>query len=229
MPTDSKTKLQIICKKHGVFEKYPGEHINGFGCQKCSHEKLRETYLFDTKTFIYKAKQIHGNKYDYNNSIYVDSHSNIKIICKKHGEFITKPYMHLQGQGCPKCNQSKLENEIELALSKNNINFEYRDRPKWLEGLELDFFIKEKNMAIECQGEQHYKPVEQFGGEDEFKKSLERDQRKLQLCNENGIKLLYFTHYPNINEEGNIYKNKDKLLEEILHNVKSIRNITKSS
>lgn len=212
---NSHSKVCIICPEHGEFWQLPNDHLNGFGCKKCSYEKLRHKYLFDTKTFIEKAKAIHGDKYDYTESVYIDSHSDIKIICKKHGEFITKPYMHLQGQGCPKCKQSKLENEIELTLVENNISFEYRDHPKWLDGLELDFYIKDKNIAIECQGIQHYEPVEQFGGKDEFKNTVIRDAKKAQLCKENGVKLLYYTHCPNITEEGNIYKDKDKLLNEI--------------
>lgn len=40
-----------------------------------------------TKDFIVKSKQKHGNKYDYSESIYVDSKTNVKIICSIHGEF----------------------------------------------------------------------------------------------------------------------------------------------
>lgn len=32
-----RTKVQIICKKHGTFDQKPNDHINGYGCQTCSH------------------------------------------------------------------------------------------------------------------------------------------------------------------------------------------------
>ena len=207
-----KSKVCIICPEHGEFWQIPYHHLNGTGCPKCSHQ----SYCHTNKSFTDKAKQIHGNKYDYSKVNYINNSTKVCIICQKHGEFWQTPNDHLDGCGCPKCKQSKLENEIELELLKNNIKFEYRNHPKWLEGLELDFYIKDKNIAIECQGTQHYEPRDGFGGEPEFEKVLERDVRKAELCKENGVKLLYFTHYPKINEEGDIYKNKDKLLEEIL-------------
>ena len=71
-------------------------------------------------------------------------------------------------------------------------------------------------MAIECQGEQHYKPIEYFGGEKEYNLVLERDNAKKKQCEENGVKLLYFTKYKNI-DGYDIYKNKNKLLKEILN------------
>ena len=37
---DSRTPVQIVCHKHGVFLKAPSDHLNGQGCKKCSHEKL---------------------------------------------------------------------------------------------------------------------------------------------------------------------------------------------
>ena len=51
-------------------------------------------------------------------------------------------------------------------------------------------------MSIECQGGQHFFPVEHFGGDKGFKNTLERDKRKKKLCEENGIKLLYFGKTP---------------------------------
>ena len=37
---DSRTPVQIVCRKHGVFLKSPSNHLKGQGCKKCSHEKL---------------------------------------------------------------------------------------------------------------------------------------------------------------------------------------------
>lgn len=65
-------------------------------------------------------------------------------------------------------------------------------RPHYLEGLELDLFIEELNLAIEYQGEQHFKPIKHWGGEISFKKLQERDKRKKQLCEMLGINLIYF-------------------------------------
>ena len=59
--------------------------------------------------------------------------------------------------------------------------------PRWLGQQRLDIYLPELELAIEHQGEQHYRPIGAFGGEQAFTKTLERDKRKRVLCQENGI------------------------------------------
>ena len=59
--------------------------------------------------------------------------------------------------------------------------------PRWLGQQRLDIYLPELELAIEHQGEQHYRPIGAFGGEQAFTKTLERDKRKRALCQENGI------------------------------------------
>jgi len=73
----------------------------------------------------------------------------------------------------------------------------YQYRPLWLGRQSLDIFIVSENIAIEYQGEQHYKAVELFGGKEALKESKERDTRKRLLCKENGVKLIEWKYdYP---------------------------------
>ena len=53
--------------------------------------------------FIKKARDKHGDKYDYTNVKYDNAHTKVCIICKEHGEFWQQPNSHLNGNGCPKC------------------------------------------------------------------------------------------------------------------------------
>lgn len=81
-----------------------------------------------TEEFIEKARQIHGDKYDYSKSIYTFSRNKIKIICKKHGEFEQSVNNHLNGKGCQKCN-IKYENESDFInesklIHNNKYNYE---------------------------------------------------------------------------------------------------------
>ena len=62
--------------------------------------------------------------------------------------------------------------------------------------LKLDFYIPDKKIAIECQGIQHFIPVEYFGGIDSFEKQKKRDEIKKQLCENHNIKILYYTNIP---------------------------------
>lgn len=54
---------------------------------------------------IFKAKSIHGNKYDYNKSKFTDCHAhNVSINCSMHGDFITSYQSHITHKsGCPEC------------------------------------------------------------------------------------------------------------------------------
>lgn len=61
-----------------------------------------------TEEFIQRAKETHGNKYDYSKSQYINAKTKIIIICPKHGEFLQSADCHLnKRQGCPKCKAEK--------------------------------------------------------------------------------------------------------------------------
>ena len=56
-----------------------------------------------TEEFIVRAKEVHGDKYDYSKVEYVNSTTKVCIICPKHGEFWQKPGNHMKGHGCARC------------------------------------------------------------------------------------------------------------------------------
>ena len=110
----SNKKLKIICPNHGEFEQLPSNHINGQGCPKCSSFGPR----YNKDKFIEKSIKIHGNKYDYSKTKYIDTKTIITIICPIHGEFEQLPSKHLYGNGCKKC--SLIERKNKLSKSKND-------------------------------------------------------------------------------------------------------------
>src|ERR1035441_7456160 len=95
---NAKTKIKITCPEHGDFPQIPFHHLLGHGCPKCNN-----VYRPNTEEFITKAKELHGDKYEYNLVIYKKAKTTVEIICKKHGKFLQTPDNHLHGQGCPKC------------------------------------------------------------------------------------------------------------------------------
>lgn len=81
-----------------------------------------------TDEFIKKAKQIHGDKYDYSKVKYVDCNTKITIICPKHGEFQQSPSKHLHKQGCPKCKgvfRYNTQTWIEEAIKRFGNKYDY--------------------------------------------------------------------------------------------------------
>lgn len=91
-------KVRIVCSIHGDFWIRPSDHWNGVGCVKCAG-----LAKMTTEDFIEKARLVHGNKYDYSKSEYINYHTDICIICPIHGEFWQSPKVHLQGCGCKDC------------------------------------------------------------------------------------------------------------------------------
>jgi hypothetical protein len=67
-----------------------------------------------TEKFIEKAKIVHGDKYDYSKINYLNSRTKVTIICPIHGEFQTRPDMHIDkrgGRGCPDCGYNIVSKE----------------------------------------------------------------------------------------------------------------------
>ena len=62
--------------------------------------------------------------------------------------------------------------------------------PAWLGQLRLDMYLPELALAVEHQGQQHYFPVDAFGGEGALATTQERDERKRALCRENGVTIV---------------------------------------
>lgn len=74
-------------------------------------------------------------------------------------------------------------------------------RAKWLGKYIIDIFIPSKNIAVEYQGEQHYKPVKRFGGENKLNQQKLRDDIVRQKCKQNGIILIEWPYYDKVTEE----------------------------
>ena len=206
---NSHTKIGITCPIHGIFYQTPTNHLNGNGCPKCKTDKLREQFSSNTDEFIAKSEIIHNNEYTYDKTSYKNNSSPLLITCKKHGDFWQLPHNHLQGKGCPMCNESKLEKEVAILFDRNGISYERQWHLPWNRKYTLDFYIEECNIGIECQGVQHFE-------DGHFKNvSLEeiekRDRYKLQTCNENGIRILYFSD----KERENCISDENKLINEI--------------
>ena len=204
-------KVCIVCPKHGEFWQTPANHLSNHGCPKCGKIEKAIKKKKTTDKFIHDAKKIHGDKYDYSKVEYKGVFEPIEIICKKHGEFTQRPNDHLNGHGCPTCCNSILEKMVEDELNKNSIKFDKYHRFDWLINEEtnypysIDFYLPEYNIAIECQGEQHFKPIKFFGGELNFYRGVKRDVDKKRLCRENNVKLIYF-----LDSKYNIFLEKSK-------------------
>ena len=212
---DEKGRVRIICPIHGEFWQQPRKHLMGQGCHYCSgHDRKTVEEL------IREIKSIHGDKYGTDKIVYVNNTTDITLTCPIHGDFKLTPHNLLCGkQGCPKCNRSHLETEISLFLEREGIEYEEQKKFPWLKNYRLDFYLPQYNVAIECQGRQHFEAVGQFGGEEQLRIQNEWDDEKKALCDDNGIRVIYFTkgEFKNKNKDYRykLISRKKELLNEI--------------
>lgn len=214
---DYNTKVCIICPIHGEFYQSTSDHLKTNGCARCGG-----VAKLTTEEFVKKAKEVHGDKYDYSKVNYIDANTKVCIICPVHGEFYQTPSSHVNlGRNCPVCNESRLENEIAQLLDEYGIEYERQKRFKWLRWQSLDFYLPLYQIGIECQGKQHFEPIDFFGGDTHFEYVKKLDIVKNSSCRDNNINLLYYTNVENVKKDNyiiykdNLFNDKQKLMEEI--------------
>lgn len=132
-------KITVICKvvqngdHHGPFEIRPNNHVNhGTGCPKC-----HPTAAIDKKEFFKRAKELHGDYYDYSKVVFVNQKTRITIICPVHGEFkqLIKSHVGAQKKGCMKCGHKKsaeasrkdIDHFLEKAKKIHGKTYDYSD------------------------------------------------------------------------------------------------------
>jgi hypothetical protein len=171
---NNKTKVEIICKKHGVFEQRPDNHTNlKHICPKC---KIENQSIRQTKKWVDTLAEfniVHNNKYDYSKVDYINMSTDIIIICPFHGDFEQKPSNHLSGKSCQECyndRRKKLSTELHKLyrriksliynsyknknFSKTSRSFEilgcsWQEFKEYLENNPYDFKIEDEGLDLD--------------------------------------------------------------------------------
>jgi len=119
---NSKTKFKYICPKHGIQETTASNHLKGKKCKYCVFEKAGSYHKLNETEFIKRAKNTHGEKYDYSNIKYTNIHIPIEIVCKIHGSFLQSPNNHIKGHGCIECAGVKLKTNDQFIVEAKKIH-----------------------------------------------------------------------------------------------------------
>lgn len=214
------TKVSCHCNKHDIdFEITPHDLIRKHGCPICGKENSVNKRKNNVEEIIRIANIEHNNKYDYSDIRYKSINDYIYPICKEHGQFKVNCYNHLHYHcGCPKCSNRFHYSEKLLFETIKEIYTDaiYNYHNKEILGKQsIDVYIPSLRIGIEYQGLQHFIPISWFGGEKSFNKILERDRRKLSICKDNDIKLLYYSecNIPKDFNEYNVISDKEELFK----------------
>ena len=180
-------EVDIICPIHGVFSQKPEYHMNGSQCPECAKVTRAMNHFMGTEKFIERAREVHGDKYDYSKTVYSGIYSPVTILCPDHGEFTQKANDHLCGCGCQECGRqfSKYENEIyqfiKNILPSDEVIIK-NDRIILL-GNELDIYIPNKKIAFEFDG--------LFWHNEINKPDKKYHLLKTEMCEKKGIHLIH--------------------------------------
>jgi len=171
-------------------------------------EKLRFKDLSEYEDTVYPNDDIHSTDYysfSYRKAILQRCDYPEKIEPKSERETSNQVRDEL---GIPRVgegwkNETFLFKLIYELLEPLGIEAIHHHKPDFLSGQELDIYfeIDNREIGIEYQGLQHFEPVDYFGGEEIFKQTVERDQRKKRLCDENGVTLIYVNHWETITQQ----------------------------
>lgn len=199
------TPLKMKCKCGEDFEvtfnKFNSRGRKQRHCEKCSSIIRNEIHSFS----IEKVDEI-VNSHDCKliSETYVNARSPIEVECGCGENFVVT--LEVFQRGKTRCNicsgkQSRLEATVENYLKQNDVDYrtEYTfEECRSIEPLPFDFAAMDEDTVkflIEVDGEQHYHPVEIFGGEEAFIAQKERDKIKDTFCDSQKIKLIRIPYY----------------------------------
>ena len=118
----TKDPVTLICKEHGEFiikravnHTAPSRKQKCPGCTKYASDITRGNF----EDFLKKAKEAHGEKYDYSKVEYISTHEHVNIICPVHGEFPQTPSNHYK-YGCRKCGMKESSKKQKGKASSYN-------------------------------------------------------------------------------------------------------------
>ncbi len=100
---NSKIPVEVICPSHGSFFPIANNFLRGSSCPRCARLLTGLKTSSSLQRFLDKAREVHQDKYDYSQSVYVNNKVPVTILCRDHGAFSQTPADHLGGHGCVEC------------------------------------------------------------------------------------------------------------------------------
>lgn len=195
-------KKIIRCKICGnIWDKNISSINKRIYCPYCPKNNGRSTWV-SKEEFLKRLCKV--NPYIELISEYTRMSNKMIYRCLKCGyEWEARGDHILEGHGCPNCFSSIGEEKIKHYLINKGIKFEVQKIFKDCRNknpLKYDFYLPEYNVCIEYDGEQHFKSVKYFGGDEAFAIRKENDKIKTDYCLENNIFLLRIRYNENIEQ-----------------------------
>lgn len=125
----NKQYITVKCKIDStIWKTKPNWLKAGKGCQTCYNNRRGKTRVKGIEKFIEEARAVHGNKFDYSKTNYINDSEKVCVICPEHGEFWVSPAKHLRDhQGCPTCGRRRIDTNdfIKRATEIHGDRYDY--------------------------------------------------------------------------------------------------------
>ena len=218
--TEFKNHREYVLVKHlkcgSIYHVLPNNLKRNLPCKVCSVNSSRRT----PDEFIREVYRLVGDEYVFHGR-YVNSKEKMHVTHSTCGKrYSVSPYKFLDGRRCPNCAYSRGEKAVADVLDSLSIEYSREHTFEYLGRKRFDFFIPSLNIAIEYDGEQHYKSIDSWGGEEALKRTQESDALKNDFCDFMGIDLLRIPYW----ELDNI----DEIVTNFIDTVKLMRSISAS-
>lgn len=136
----SRKPITYLCPLHGEVTQLAKSHLAGKGCRQCGYITRSKKQTSTTEAFIEKARQVHGDRYDYSLTKYTKAKEHVEIACRTCGHcFRQTPDDHLRGKGCAKCAGNHKRTQEDFVEDSRKIHGEryeygrYTGRDNYLE------------------------------------------------------------------------------------------------
>lgn len=203
--TNARTKVECKCKICNYeWKSTPHDLLSGRGCYTCYNNNMRgNSQRLSHEEFVKRLSEINSDIEVLGE--YINNHTPIECKCKLDGhKWSPIPSNLLSNKGCPICNAPKGEKIIAKYFKEHGV--EFKEQYKFIncrfkKELPFDFYIPNLNIAIEYDGEDHYKIFIRSNNQtyeeamDRFIDRKIRDTIKTIYCEENNIRLIRIPYW----------------------------------
>lgn len=196
---DVGTTIKFKCQlDNRVWESTVNNIFNGQGCPACSGKEKLNNDIVDERIKGRKLLRI---------SDYINNEEHITWKCLKDGcnhEFPASFGNISNGRGCPICRNKNEHRVFEYLCSKYGESNVERQHKIIIKNRKyyIDFVVN--GVFIEYNGEQHYKPVKHWGGQQALEKQILRDKELRNYCLETNINLIEIPHWLSHDDQYNL-------------------------
>ena len=200
--------------KHGVRKTFDNHHLKSDVCK--FYKRVERKYGYGQTNWLSSSNSIFDFPHNIMSFNYFLEIVILKIlsslIINNTNDFRKHKGVPLSGEGW--ISETDLFNKIKNHYG--SLKVIQHGKPKWLKRQHVDIWLPEYKIGIEFHGEQHFRAVDFFGGEEVFEKTIERDKRKIELFSENGASLI-------IVKDGYIFSSLISKIDLIIQNTKKIK------